>query len=150
VREAFQPYLWVDALCLDQDIAATDSQTLSQFDAMSEICQSAYLTIVGAAGQDSQAGLPGIRPDSRRVSRVTELVDGTYSGSSYQVISNTKWNTRAWTYQEMLLSKRILVFTYEEVPYECDSEGALLSKPRGPVHACTRQYGCHITSESQR
>ena len=99
-------------------------QTLSQFDAMSEIYQSAYLTIVGAAGQDSQARLPGIRPSPRRVSRVTELVDGTYPGSTYQVISNTKWNTRAWTYQEMLLSKRILVFTDEEVLCECDSEGA--------------------------
>lgn len=80
MREAFPSYLWVDALCLDQDIAATDSQTLNQFDAMSEIYQSVYLTIVGAAGQDSQAGLPGIRPGSRRVSRVTELVNGTYPG----------------------------------------------------------------------
>ena len=68
-----------------------------------------FLSIVDAAGQDSQAGFPGIQPDSRRVSPATELVDGTYPGSSYQVISNTKWNTRAWTYQEMLLPKRILV-----------------------------------------
>jgi hypothetical protein len=125
------PYLWVDALCLDQDSVVPNPgipKMPNQFDAMSKIYQGAYITIVGAAGQDSWAGLPGIRPGSRQTSWANESVDGTllglYRGSSPQVMTNTKWNTRAWAYQEMVLSKRILVFTEEEILYECASEFA--------------------------
>ena len=34
-------------------------------------------------------------------------------------IAKSKWNTRAWTYQEALLSRRRLVFTPRQVYFQC-------------------------------
>jgi len=114
------PYLWVDAICLNQD-----DITEHQLNLMGKIYQGARVTIVAAAGRDSWAGLPGIRPRLDHMSRIIEKVDdisfGLYIGSSQKVIKDTKWNTRAWTFQEMCLSKRLLIFTEEEVLYDCDS-----------------------------
>lgn len=36
-------------------------------------------------------------------------------------MKRTKWATRGWTYQEGLLSKRRLIFTDEQVLWECNS-----------------------------
>lgn len=114
------PYLWVDAICLNQD-----DMTDHHLNSMGKIYQGACVTIVAAAGRDSWAGLPGIRPRLDQTSRITEKVGdislGLYIGSSQKMIEDAKWNTRAWTFQELILSKRVLIFTEEEVLYECDS-----------------------------
>ncbi|KAK4123304.1 hypothetical protein N657DRAFT_681413 [Parathielavia appendiculata] len=96
------------------------------------IYQSAYLTIVCASGRDSWRGLLGSRSQrARHTSLAGEALLqeqvrgqwlGIYPGSSYQLLDSTKWNTRAWTYQEHLLSKNILAFTDDEVLYECDTQ----------------------------
>ncbi|KAI0437207.1 heterokaryon incompatibility protein-domain-containing protein [Xylaria telfairii] len=129
------PYLWVDALCLDQDFAhphADPNMPNPLDDVIGRIYQSAYLTIVCAAGSDSWSGLPGARPQRARkpswvgTAHLQEQVQdqwlGVYPGSSYQIMTRTRWDTRAWTYQEQLLSKRILAFTDDEVLFECDTE----------------------------
>ncbi len=36
-------------------------------------------------------------------------------------IKLSDWITRAWTYQEALLSRRRIIFTDEQVYYECES-----------------------------
>jgi hypothetical protein len=119
------PYLWVDALCLNQDLDTKSAELPTPFDIMHSIYEAAYITIVAAAGHDSWAGLPGLRAGSRQCFNITELLGevplGLYRGATNDIISRTKWNQRAWTYQEMLLSKRLLIFTDEEVFFECDS-----------------------------
>jgi len=71
-------------------------------------------------------GFPAFDLTRVGLSWANECVDGIclglYRDSSQQLIKNAKWKTRAWAYQEMMLSKRIQVFTEEEVLYECDSE----------------------------
>lgn len=145
------PYLWVDAVCLDQDFAhpRADAEMPNPLDEiMGLLYKSAYLTIVCAAGSDSWSGLPGVRPERAR--KLTcpepEWVQGQwlglYPGSSYQVIEGAKWNSRAWTYQEHLLSKRILAFTDTEVLYECDSlvglrEAIITEHPSHPLRDYT-------------
>jgi hypothetical protein len=83
----------------------------------------AHLTIIAAAGEDPDYGLPGLRGTLR--SRQSHLKIGHHSlvstlPSPKRAIKRSKWATRGWTYQECLLSKRRLFFTDEQVLYECD------------------------------
>ncbi|KAK4237684.1 hypothetical protein C8A03DRAFT_34345 [Achaetomium macrosporum] len=87
--------------------------------------QRACLTIVAASGQDSRAGLPGVRPRLDRadpiIEKVGDMFVGLYAGPSQKMIRNAKWNNRVWTFQEMIFPKRLLIFTGDEVLYECDA-----------------------------
>ncbi|KAF2966984.1 hypothetical protein GQX73_g6576 [Xylaria multiplex] len=122
------PFLWVDALCLDQDKLQEDTSDPESFDILGMIYASAYVTIVAAGGQDSWAGLPGLNPGSRSLSNATERTSnvcfGLFNGPTGPKVSKSVWNSRAWTFQEMLLSRRILVFTNGEIFYECCSGGS--------------------------
>ncbi|KAK3312147.1 heterokaryon incompatibility protein-domain-containing protein, partial [Apodospora peruviana] len=117
------PYLWVDAVYLEQD-----NITKVDLDSMGRVYRRAYLTIVAAAGEDSWAGLPGVQrqPRVHRGGSITEKIDdisiGLYAGPCQKIIQDSKWNTRAWTFQEMIFSRRLLIFTKDEVVYECDSD----------------------------
>lgn len=42
-------------------------------------------------------------------------------------MQGSKWNTRGWTYQEGLLARRRLVFTNDEVYFQCQSMDCLES-----------------------
>ncbi|KAK3112244.1 hypothetical protein LTR53_011700 [Teratosphaeriaceae sp. CCFEE 6253] len=86
-------YLWVDCLCIVQD----DHQgKMEEIRAMGDIYRNAALTIIAAIpsslGRD--LGLPG----------------------------ESRWYSRAWTYQEHELSKRELVFTPYQVFFACQRD----------------------------
>ncbi|ROW00490.1 hypothetical protein VSDG_03299 [Cytospora chrysosperma] len=111
---------------------------------MGTIYQQAFLTIVAASGQDANAGLMGLRPDSRPKQRVVEVIprDGDndlgmalvttcdsppvyYEMDKSSVrhdneLEASYWNERGWTFQERALSRRSLVFTKEQVSWVCD------------------------------
>ncbi|OCK76313.1 HET-domain-containing protein [Lepidopterella palustris CBS 459.81] len=116
------PYLWVDALCIDQD-RGTD---YGQFEAMDEIYGSAFLTIIAASGSNSWAGLPGLRSESRKSPNHTTVVSGIKVGNTKvppaKRLYDSVWNTRGWTLQESVLSKRVLVFTEDEVAFDCECQ----------------------------
>ena len=86
----------------------------------------AFVTIVAAAGVNAQKRLPGI-PGSEKRARshlyYCEVVEGQKIGiqlpSLREQISNSKWSTRAWTFQEGLFSRRYLVITDEQIYWEC-------------------------------
>ncbi|ORY65431.1 heterokaryon incompatibility protein-domain-containing protein, partial [Pseudomassariella vexata] len=95
-------FLWVDTLCIPQDDRETKQELMQQ---MHLIYDNAVFTIVAAAGDDANRGLPGIRPGSRdthqsvwQIGGLTFLdvemdpFDGV--GSGYQP---SRWGTRAWT-----------------------------------------------------
>ncbi|KAJ9642910.1 factor activating pos9 [Coniosporium tulheliwenetii] len=114
------PYLWVDQCCIQQD----DETDIDQVEYMDVIYGAACLTIVAASGVDSWAGLPGVSPGSREIQQETEIIEGLsigtaqagYSAAMYTAI----WLTRGWTFQEYILSKRVLIFTPYQVFYQCD------------------------------
>jgi hypothetical protein len=122
VQKLEERYIWVDSLCIIQD---SDEDKFGQIMQMDVIYRRAILTLVAAAGSDANAGLPGISPGlSRKEVPATfiygfDLVaipeDGEFE------VNKSKWNSRAWTFQERILSTRILRFTSESVTFECQS-----------------------------
>lgn len=122
VKAMGEKYLWVDALCIIQD--AGDKETHLQ--EMHLVYGAALLTIVAGHGNDANAGLPGIRPSSRIQSQqFEEICPGVGAAVSLPLpdaINSSRWSSRAWTYQEQLLSRRFLVFVGEQVIWQCPSE----------------------------
>ena len=117
-------YLWIDSLCITQNDANTLRGQLEQMDL---IYQCAEFTIVAAAGLGANAGLPGIATTTPRApQQLVETVHGLRLTvplpSLAEAAKHSFWKTRAWTYQEQMLSSKCLVFTSRQVYYECASE----------------------------
>ncbi|KAF2186709.1 HET-domain-containing protein [Zopfia rhizophila CBS 207.26] len=107
-------YLWVDSLCIIQhDDRGEDNPDAraSQIEQMDRIFGHAAITIVAADGLDAEAGLPGISSRAIRNQIAREVQPNVNVLLAVQY-NNTygKWDTRAWTLQEKLLSKRMLIF----------------------------------------
>ncbi|GAW23846.1 hypothetical protein ANO14919_134230 [Xylariales sp. No.14919] len=108
-------YLWVDRFCICQDDAESKH---SQLNLMGQIFGGAYFTIVAANGWDADHGLRGIRG----VTEPRNLTSQLLHESEYKRcidIASTVWYSRGWTFQEMLLSPRTLIFLYQYVIWEC-------------------------------
>jgi len=115
-------YLWVDSLCIIQD---SPEDMGGQISRMNTIYRRAFLTIVAAAGSDANAGLPGISPDLlRRLAPEASINDFDLAAipedGEFELNTST-WNTRAWTFQERVLSNSLLRFTTNSVTFECQS-----------------------------
>ncbi|KAI0383356.1 heterokaryon incompatibility protein-domain-containing protein [Hypomontagnella monticulosa] len=103
-------FLWVDSLCIIQDSPSDKSQQIRIIDG---IYSCASLTIVAAAGADANAGIPGIKPGGRSLLQHTIQVSDDLTlvalhPDNHSSVGATTWNTRGWTYQERLLSRRCL------------------------------------------
>lgn len=133
-------YLWVDSLCIVQDLADDKAHFLPL---MAVIYGRATVTIVQAAGEDAFHGLPGVRPNTRFVTEEPFYLPNQVGDEDEQVleedvhyednrgwfmlshswvtpdIGHGRWFTRGWTFQEDLLSQRMLIFSPEQVFWEC-------------------------------
>ncbi|KAG7424627.1 hypothetical protein Forpi1262_v013704 [Fusarium oxysporum f. sp. raphani] len=128
-------HLWVDSLCIIQD---DESDMLEVIDKMDSIYSESILTIIAASGVDAYSGIPGVRPGARFLEqhpleiRGVQLIDSVdkdqfrmqTSFQEPQWISGTPWARRAWTFQEALVSRKLLFFTSEQVYWSC-REGLL-------------------------
>lgn len=113
-------YLWVDSLCIEQDNEEEKSQQIAIMDS---IYSNAVLTIVAADGKDVDSGLPGIESGSRSIKQETEEI---YSGHHIMTpleepkgLETSPWNLRAWTFQERLLSRRLIIFIGGQMVWRC-------------------------------
>ena len=106
-------YLWVDCLCIVQDDLNTKQETLN---AMGSIYANAYLTIVAADGHHADHGLRGLGHGSQnrsvgcniiRFPFETDVVAHRYRAWYPE---DSPWESRAWTFQEALFSRRLLIF----------------------------------------
>ncbi|PQE03605.1 hypothetical protein CJF30_00006291 [Rutstroemia sp. NJR-2017a BBW] len=115
-------YLWVDRYCIDQSDSTGKHEQICQMDM---IYASAQVTIIAAGSEDPNRGLHGVRGTLRIPQLVLPLGNHRIVSSlvhqSVNVISRSKWATRGWTYQEGLLSTRRLVFSEDQVRFECNS-----------------------------
>jgi len=117
VRRLGFRYLWIDRYCIPQD----EKTKLIQIQNMGKIYADSTLTIIAAAGVDPEYGIPGVSSTPR--SENLSIRAGRYCMVGIRrpetEIRKSKWNTRGWTYQEALLSKRRLVFTSTQVYFQC-------------------------------
>ncbi|CAF9922931.1 MAG: hypothetical protein ALECFALPRED_002265 [Alectoria fallacina] len=114
-------YLWVDQFCIDQTNPQVKHQQIRHMDF---IYQNAYLTIVAAAGHDADYGLPGITCRLRPPSVVAKINGQDFTSVpqlARSVIPYSTWNSRGWTYQESVMSSRLLILTNDEAYFECRS-----------------------------
>ncbi|EIW87345.1 HET-domain-containing protein, partial [Coniophora puteana RWD-64-598 SS2] len=116
-------YLWVDALCILQDSPSDKAEQSSIMDA---VLRRAFLTIIAAGGPDATAPLPGLRTGTRarasarqRSEEIHDLRLAVPLRTPYEALTGTPWNACARTYQELMLSPRRLLFTPEQVVFEC-------------------------------
>ncbi|KAG7076122.1 HET-domain-containing protein [Colletotrichum scovillei] len=132
-------YIWIDALCIIQD-DAEDWATEAAL--MFAVYRHATLTLVAAAGDTSHSGF--LQRTSAGPSVLVPFeskkgqgrVSGTYvlSGlnehrtwdADYPSHMHTRaWATRAWTYQEDLMSTRVLYFDNHTSYFRCQTERRL-------------------------
>ncbi len=114
-------YLWVDKYCIDQ---ANPHELLMQISMMDMVYSAAAVTIVAAAGQDSSYGLPGVSERVRIKHPTIRLNETTWKCAIRDLkypIPDSPWCTRAWTYQEEFFSLRLLIFTSDQVIFECSN-----------------------------
>ncbi|KAK1855402.1 tol protein [Colletotrichum chrysophilum] len=133
-------YLWVDKFCIDQKDEAVKHGQISQMDS---IYQNAELTIIAAAGSDPTYGLPGMSSRLREP-YPTVAVRGINIISTlehpHSSIQSSKWSERGWTLQEAVLSRRRLVFTDDQVYFECTAMNCheSLASPLDKLHVRDR------------
>ena len=116
-----EKYLWVDSLYICQDEPEKKTEQIMN---MGSIYSQALFTIVAASGTHANAGLPGVRAFSRKSKQRTECVQGMILANELpqleDVIKQSYWNTRGWTFQEKQLCKKHLIFCSTHVLFECN------------------------------
>lgn len=111
---------------------------------MGNIYRHAKLTIAVISAATANDNIPGILPESRHPLPMTQLWSRHLFGCPvdlYLQLSGTKYESRAWTMQERLLSKGCLYVTNNSVYYQClqDAGSELCLAPsissyRNPLH----------------
>lgn len=111
-------YLWVDQLCIDQN----GPNKMVQIRQMDRIYRNADVTIVAAAGHNSNYGLPGVGSTPRQRQHCYNIGGSLLvqtKTTQHELLEAAVWSRRGWTYQEDLLSQRSLVFTDQDVWFNC-------------------------------
>ncbi|MCJ1466959.1 hypothetical protein MMC07_005581 [Pseudocyphellaria aurata] len=122
-------YLWIDALCIIQGGEDFNIESLK----MSQYYGNAYFTISAGCAASSQDGFLASRPlpsatpckldYNRPPFREVDVLFPTPLGSVFVCLPPSKaigpLETRAWTFQEKILSRRELLYGHEQISFRC-------------------------------
>jgi Heterokaryon incompatibility protein (HET) len=121
-------YLWVDSMCIIQD---SDEDKAHEIGRMERIYSNAYVTISASSSVDCTAGFLSHRELNKEYIKIpfqTELKESTNlairsirgpGDGYYGVIRSEPIESRAWTFQESFMSRRILIFSSHQLFWAC-------------------------------
>ncbi|KAL6832152.1 heterokaryon incompatibility domain-containing protein [Trichoderma camerunense] len=113
-------YLWVDRLCIVQD----DPGKASEFSSMDHVYSAACMTIIAAAEygmfHTPEATIHSPESDSKNPTKAAEVARAHRIRSYYETVCASEWAERAWTYQEYVLSKRVVFFLGTQIFWQCE------------------------------
>ncbi|KAJ4988919.1 TOL [Stagonosporopsis vannaccii] len=125
-------YLWIDSLCIIQD-DVSDWEREAHY--MSSVYGNAYVTLAASHARNSKGGLFFPRPKVKQapVVSIPIIADGRGAPDGELVLATTHFGpfeyglpgygllgSRAWCYQEEILSRRLIWFTYTNVIWDCN------------------------------
>ncbi|KAH8889165.1 HET-domain-containing protein [Thozetella sp. PMI_491] len=113
-------YIWIDSLCIVQD----GDDKIAQLSQMDRIYGNSAVAIVAADGINANSGLPGVSGPRSTSTESIQVVEEVIPGVKVLVPIQHKpnlepWDTRAWTFQEKMLSKRLLIFSRGHAYFHC-------------------------------
>lgn len=118
-------HIWMDRLCINFD---NQDHKTANINAMGDIYGTAFATIILAVPSREylEKGIPGLSAP-RSLYQRAETIGNTIVATTYpsldMTITTSNWNTRAWTFQEGLLSSRCILFGPEQSHFECAEMG---------------------------
>lgn len=96
---------------------------------MNEIYKGASMALVAVEAKDAASGLPGVESYLSTRARPMETINGIRFTTVLPPLNRriaeleqregSCWSKRAWTYQEELLSRRLLFFTNDQLYFQC-------------------------------
>ncbi|KAF2878493.1 heterokaryon incompatibility protein-domain-containing protein [Massariosphaeria phaeospora] len=120
-------YLWIDSLCIIQD---SPEDWAAESVRMAEIYQNAIITLAASAAPGSQHGLFKETQEAYQDRSLAETT-GRASHDAIRIRSPLLHRapdhpllTRAWVFQERMLSARVLHFGPQELIWECYEDAA--------------------------
>lgn len=122
-------YLWVDSLCIIQDSAEDKAREIGT---MARTFKDSVLTLSAACASNCSQGFLGVSQDlQNRQWAAFQLPyrcpDGVFGNihvsftSFFKTASKIPINSRAWTYQENLLSPRVISYYSDGFEWKCPS-----------------------------
>jgi hypothetical protein len=155
-------YLWIDALCILQD---SPSDWRKESAKMGAIYSNSHVTIAADWSPDTNGGCYhptaySLSQDIENMIKITNfLSDGRessiyftkYYKSEMPDVEKSVLNTRAWAFQERLLSRRILHYTDKQIYWECRSQVCtedLIPRDLGPIYPYPGIIISHLPSRS--
>lgn len=118
-------YIWIDSLCIIQD---SEEDWAEESSKMCDVYENAYLTIAAASSPNSSCGL------SLSQTGYVRLCGTTTSNQPFDIVAHQRNHndfdttdpgmplfTRAWVFQERILSRRAVYFCADVLGWECAS-----------------------------
>jgi hypothetical protein len=121
-----EQYLWVDSLCICQDDPKSKHE---QIQSMGFIYSGALATIIPITGQDASVGLPGLI--SNKESFYYQPESSVKAVGLGLALEGSVYNTRGWTFQERILSKRCIFYHHTGIGFACRQNFELHGMSRG-------------------
>ena len=117
--------LWVDSLCIVQD---DPFYTAAQINNMASIYSNSCLALCAADGLDANSGLRGV-PECSQPRDIHQDILAFSDGlaTSYwirQMYGKSVYDERGWTFQEQILSRRVIAFTDHGLEWRCQETTA--------------------------
>ncbi|WAO84837.1 HET domain-containing protein [Fusarium falciforme] len=141
------PFLWVDALCILQDMS-TDWD--SQCAVMERIYGNAYVTVAAAASLNCEQGylqktdrviIPLNPRPSNNPSLAFAVYSPLYKASAGEELVISPWLERGWTFQERITATRLLMFSRRNIHFKCPSFSESMGRDQDTYDTNFRMLG---------